>query len=85
MRGTCIPCPVSRIEGDNVVSYNYSTELERSPQIHEPDPVFNERVIKLNMYVMEFLKRLVQYSILWLQNKVIFNNACIFLYKALSI
>lgn len=70
MRGTCVTCPVTRGEGDNVISFNFSQELERSYQIHEPDAVFNERVVKLNRYVMDFLRRLVLYSILWHQDKV---------------
>ncbi|VDM01531.1 unnamed protein product [Schistocephalus solidus] len=69
MRGTCITCPVSRGEGENVVSYNFAQELERCSQIHEPDATFKERVIKLNRIVMEFLRRLALYAVLWHQDK----------------
>lgn len=71
MRGTCIICPSTRGgDGERVVNINFSQELERCPQIYEPETVFNERVVKLNRIVIDFLRRLVLYTMLWHQDKV---------------
>ena len=71
MRGTCLPCPSVRSgDGERVVNINFSQELENCYQIHEPDTVFNERVIKLNRLVIDFLRRLALYAMLWHQDKV---------------
>ncbi|KAL5967709.1 Dynein heavy chain 10 axonemal [Taenia solium] len=71
MRGTCITCPSTRGgDGERVVNINFSQELERCPQIYEPETVFNERVVKLNRIVIDFLRRLVLYTMLWHQDKM---------------
>ncbi|KAG5441844.1 Dynein heavy chain 10, axonemal [Clonorchis sinensis] len=67
--GTCEPCPTIRSDGDELVSFNYVTELERCPELREPDAAFNQRVQHLNRNVMEFLKRLARFSVLWHQDK----------------
>lgn len=70
-----MPCPTARGgEGDRVLSINFSQELERCYQIHEPDPVFTEHMVKLNRIVMDFLRRLGIYSMLWHQDKVMFKS-----------
>ncbi|CDS38073.1 dynein heavy chain [Echinococcus multilocularis] len=71
MRGTCLPCPSTRGgDGERVVNINFSQELERCPQVYEPETVFNERVVKLNRIVIDFLRRLVLYTMLWHQDKM---------------
>ncbi|VDM32164.1 unnamed protein product [Hydatigera taeniaeformis] len=71
MRGTCVICPSTRGgDGERVVNINFSQELDRCSQIYEPEAVFNERVIKLNRMVIDFLRRLVLYTMLWHQDKM---------------
>ncbi|KAL5105240.1 Dynein heavy chain 10 axonemal [Taenia crassiceps] len=71
MHGTCIICPSTRGgDGERVVNINFSQELERCPQIYEPETAFNERVVKLNRIVIDFLRRLVLYAMLWHQDKM---------------
>nr|CAK6928263.1 unnamed protein product [Fasciola hepatica] len=67
--GTCEPCPAIRSEGDEMITFNYVHELERCPELREPDAAFNQRVQLLNRNVVDFLKRLARYSILWHQDK----------------
>ncbi|KAF7256044.1 hypothetical protein EG68_05470 [Paragonimus skrjabini miyazakii] len=67
--GTCEPCPSVRSDGDELITFNYVQELERCPELREPDVAFNQRVQHLNRNVLEFLKRLARYSILWHQDK----------------
>lgn len=70
MRGSCEPCPTVRGEGDQILSINFSQEIKRCYQIHEPEVVFTEHVAKLNRIVIDFLRRLGFYSTLWYQDKV---------------
>ncbi|KAM3182244.1 hypothetical protein ACTXT7_012779 [Hymenolepis weldensis] len=70
MRGSCEPCPTVRGEGDQILSINFSQEIKRCYQIHEPEVVFTEHVAKLNRIVIDFLRRLGFYSTLWYQDKL---------------
>lgn len=55
-----------------MITFNYVQELERCPEIREPDAAFNQRVQMLNRNVVDFLRGLARYSILWHQDKVKF-------------
>ncbi|CAH8443146.1 unnamed protein product [Heterobilharzia americana] len=67
--GTCEPCPPLHSEGGEVITFNYVQELERCPELLKPDASLNQRAKRLNHDVVEFLKRLAYYSLLWHQDK----------------
>ncbi|NWQ92969.1 DYH10 protein, partial [Burhinus bistriatus] len=69
MHGTCIECPPQHIEEDEVITFNFYSDVSQNPLIIEQAVLITQNVHKLLASLSKYLKQWKRYHLLWKLDK----------------
>lgn len=69
MHGTCIECPPQHIKADEVVTFNFYSDVSQNPLIIEQTVLISENIQKLLASINKCLDQWRRYDLLWKSDK----------------